>query len=113
MIKIPSVGHLKYDRSKWNIKQNNFIEQTLEALSCNSGDNYHHSSIINLCRYLIKNYEEEFITATGYSGLTFSGQMSAIKTASLMRDVGLNISQLRILLTILRNKLDVKIEPEK
>ena len=39
--------------------------------------------------------------------------MSAVKTASLMGDVGLNISQLRILLRILRNKLGAKMcEPE-
>ena len=34
--------------------------------------------------------------------------MSAVETASLMSDVGLNISQLRILLRILRNKLGAK-----
>ena len=50
-------------------------EQTLEALSCNSDDNYHPSSTINICRYLAENYEDEFITATGDSGLTFPGQM--------------------------------------
>ena len=39
--------------------------------------------------------------------------MSAVETASLMSDIGLNISQLRILLRILRNKLGEKIfEPE-
>ena len=39
--------------------------------------------------------------------------MSAVETASLMSDVGLNISQLRILLRILRNKLGAKIfEPK-
>ena len=39
--------------------------------------------------------------------------MSAVETASLMSDVGLNISQLRILLRILRNKLGSKMfEPE-
>ena len=45
--------------------------------------------------------------------MTFSSQMSAIETASLMSDVGLNISQLRILLRILRNKLGAEMfEPE-
>ena len=34
--------------------------------------------------------------------------MSAVETASLMSDVGLNISQLCILLRMLRNKLGVK-----
>ena len=78
LIQIPSVGHLKYDRFKQNVKQNNFIEQTLKALSWNIDDNYHPSSTINLCRYLVKNYEDEFISAAGDSGLTFSGQMSAV-----------------------------------
>ena len=47
LIQIPSVGHLKYDRFKQNIKKYNFIEQTLKVLSCNSDNNYHSSSIIN------------------------------------------------------------------
>ena len=39
--------------------------------------------------------------------------MSAVETTILMSDVGLNISQLRILLRILRNKLGAKMfEPE-
>ena len=39
--------------------------------------------------------------------------MSAVETASMMSDFGLNISQLRILLRILRNKLGTKMfEPE-
>ena len=76
-------------------------------------NNYHPSSTINLCRYLVDNYEDEFLSAAGDSGLTFSGQMSVVETASLMSEVGLNISQLRILLRILRNKLGAKIfEPE-
>ena len=114
LIQIPSFGHLKYDRFKHNIKQHNFIEHTLEALSCNSGDNYYPSRTINLCRYLVENYKDEFITAAGDCGLIFSGQVSSVETASMMSDVGLVISQLRILLRILRNKLDAKIfEPEK
>ena len=61
------------------------------------------------CREL----RNEFISVTGDSGLTFSGQISAVETASLMSDGGLNISQLRILFRILRNKLGVKnFEPE-
>ena len=71
MIKIPSVGHLKYVRFKPNIKRETFIEHTLEILFCNSDDNYHPSRTINLCRSLVENYEDEFITATGDSGLTF------------------------------------------
>ena len=67
-----------------------------------------------LCRYIVENYEDEFKTAAGDFGLTFYGQISAVETASIMSDVGLNISQLRILLRILRDKLDTKmLEPEK
>ena len=84
LIQIPSVGHLKYDRFKQNVKQDNFIEHTLKSLSCNIDDNCYPSSTINLCRYLAENYEDEFISATGDSGLTFSGQISAVETASLM-----------------------------
>ena len=100
LIQIPSVGHLKYDMFKYNVKQDNFIEQTLKSLSCNSDNNYHSSGTMNLCRYIVENYEDAFITAAGDSGLLFSGQMSAVETASMMSDVGLNISQLRILLRI-------------
>ena len=79
LIQIPSVGHLKYDRFKQNIKQNNFKEQTLKALSCNIDDNCHPSSTVNLYRYLAENYEDEFKDAAGNSGLTFSGQMSEVE----------------------------------
>ena len=108
MIQIPSVGHLKYDRFKQNVKQNNFIEQTVKDLSCNIDNNYHPSSTINLCRYLAENLEHVFISAAGNSGLIFSSQMSAVETTRMISDVGLNISQLRILLKILRNKLGAK-----
>ena len=100
MIQIPSVGHLKYDRFKYNVKKSNVVEQTLKALSCNIDDNYHPSSTINVCRYLVDNYEDEFISTAGDSGLIFSGQMSAVEATSLMSSVGLNISQLCILLRI-------------
>ena len=108
MIQIPSIGHLKYDRFKQNGKQDNFIEQTLKGLSCNSDNNYHPSSTINLCRCLVENYEDEFIAVGGDSGLTFSGQVSAVEIASMTSDIGLNISQLRILLRILYNELGAK-----
>ena len=66
-----------------------------------------------MCRDLADNYEDEFISTAGDSGLTLSGQMSAVETESLISDVGLNISQLRILLRILCNKLSTKMcEPE-
>ena len=61
------------------MKQDNFAEQTLEVLSYNRDDSYHSSSTINLCRYLVENYEEEFITVAGYSGLTFSGHIQLLK----------------------------------
>ena len=113
LIQISSAGHLKYDRFKQNVKQNNFIEQTLKVLSCNSDNNYHISSTIHLCRYLTENYEDEFIATAGDYGLTLSGQMLDVESASMMIDVGLNISQLRIILRILRNKLGTKcFEPE-
>ena len=82
-------------------------------MSCNSDNNCHPSSTINVCRYLAENYEDEFITAAGDSGLSFSSQMSAVETASIMSDVGINISQLCILLRILHNKLGKNMfEPE-
>ena len=113
MIQIPSVGHLKYDRFKQNVKQDNVIEQISKALSYNINDDYHPLSTIHLCRYRTENYEDEFISAAGNSGLTFSGQMSAVETASMTSDVCLNISQLHLLLRIIRNKLGAKMfEPE-
>ena len=92
LIQIPSVGHLKYDRFKQNIKQDNLIEHTLKTLSCNSDNDYYPSSTINVYRYLAENCENEFIAVAGDSGLTFSGQISTVETASMMSDVGLNIS---------------------
>ena len=68
LIQIPSVGHLKYDRFKHNVKQDNVIEQTLKSLSFNNDNDYHPSSTTNLCRYLAENYEDEFITTAGDSG---------------------------------------------
>ena len=85
LIQISSVGHLKYDRFKHNVKQEHFIEQNFEAIFSNSGDSYLCSSIINLCCCLAETYEDEFISAAGDSS-----QMSAVETASIMSDVGLN-----------------------
>ena len=48
------------------------------------------------------------ILAAGNSGLTFLEQMIAIKTANKMIEVGLNISQLRILLWNLWHKIGAK-----
>ena len=57
---------------------------------------------------ILQVYEDEFISTAGDSGLTFSGQISAVETTNLLSDVELNIYQLRILFRILRNKLDAK-----
>ena len=67
-------------------------------------ENYFSPSIINLQHYLAENYEDEFISATDDSDLILSNQMSAVKTTSMVSGVGLNISQLRILLSILRKQ---------
>ena len=56
-----------------------------------------------------RNYKEEFIPAAGHSGLTLSSQISAVGTVSMMICVGFNVSQLRILVVILQNKLGAKI----
>ena len=89
------------------------MEKILQALSCNIDDNCYPLSTINLCCYLVENYEDEFISTTSGSCLTFFGQMLVVETASMMSDVGLIISQLRILFRILRNKLGANMfEPE-
>ena len=54
LIQIPSVGDLKYDRFKQNVKQDNYIEQTLKALSCNIDDNYHPSSYVVILQRIMK-----------------------------------------------------------
>ena len=108
IIKIPSSGHLRYDIFKQNLKDNNCISLMLEALFNNINGNIL-LSLINLYHYLAEFYEKEYISAAGDSGLTFSGSMSAIETASMMNDIGINISQLRILLRILRYKIGDKL----
>ena len=114
MIQIPFVVHLKYDSFKQNIKTDTFIDQIIKVLSFNSDNNHHPSSTIHVCRYLTEDYEDEFKAAAGYSGLKFSSQISAVETVIIVSDVNLNISQLRILLRILGNKLGTNIfEPKK
>ena len=51
------------------------------------------SSLINVCHYIAEYYEDEFVSAASDSGLTFSGSMSDIETASMMNDIGINILQ--------------------
>ena len=94
------------------MKFNNFIKSILEALSDNVEGNIS-SSLINLCHYIAEYYKDEFVSAASDPGLTFSGVMSAIETASMMNNVGINFSQLRILLRILQHKISAKFfEPE-
>ena len=84
----------------------------LEALSDNVEENIS-SSLINLCHYIAEYCEDEFVSAIGDSGLTVSCLMSAIKIASMMNDIGINISQLYILLRKIRHKIGAKLfEPE-
>ena len=80
----------------------------LESLSDNFEGNIL-SRLINLCYYIAEYYEDEFLSVAGDSCLTFSGSISAIETTSMMNDVGINISQLRILLRILRHKIGPKL----
>ena len=63
----------------------------LEALSGNVEGNIS-SSLINLCHYIAEYYKDELVSAAGSSGLPFSGSMSTIRPASVMNDVGINIS---------------------
>ena len=92
LIKTPSSGHLRYDRFKQNLNIDNFIHSMLKALSDNVDGNIS-SSLINLCHYIVECYEDEFVSAAEDSGLIFSGSMSVIETASMMNDVGINISK--------------------
>ena len=80
----------------------------LEALSENVEGNIT-PRLINLCHYITKYCEDEFVSPAGGSGLTFSGSMSAIKTASMNNVIGINVSQLRILLRILQHKISAKL----
>ena len=59
--------------------------------------------------YITEFYKNDFISAAGDSGLAFSDQMSTIETASMMNGGGINITQLRVLLRILRHKICTKV----
>ena len=112
-IQIPCVDHSRYDCFKQNVKEENVIKLILDTISSINDDNNYSSSIIHLCRYLAKTYEYDFISAVGVTGLAFSGQISAVNSASMMSDIGLNISYLCILLRILQNNLGTKMfEPK-
>ena len=84
----------------------------LEALSDNIEGTILSSSI-HLCHYFTGCYEDKFISTTGDYGLILSGQIYVIETTSMINDAGVNISQLRVLLRILRYKIGAKLfEPE-
>ena len=68
------------------------VQKKIIVLSSNSDDNYYSASIIHLYHYLAETYEDDFISATSDSGLTFSSQISAVETSSMMIDIRLNIS---------------------
>ena len=111
-IKISSVEHLRYNRFKQNLKSNNYTHPILYALSDNVAGTLL-SNLITLYHYITEYYEEELIPVAGDSGLTFSSPIATTETASMMHNVGVNISQLHILFRILRNKIGVKLfEPE-
>ena len=65
--------------------------------------------MLNVCHYIAECCEDEFISAAGGSGLTFSSSIPTIETISMTNDIGINISRLRILLRSLRQKIDAKL----
>ena len=112
IIKIPSPDPLRYDRFKQNLKSNHFIYSLSKTLSDTVEGNIS-SSLINLCHYIAEYYKDQFVSATSDSGLTLSSLMSTIDITSILNDVGINISQLRILLRLLRHKIGAKLfDPE-
>ena len=62
----------------------------LKALYDNVEENIS-SSLMTLCNYVAECYEGEFVSAACETGLTFSGSISAIETASMTNDVDSNI----------------------
>ena len=49
------------------------------------------SSLINVYHYIAEYYEDGFIPATSYSGLTFSSKITVIETTHMMNDDSINI----------------------
>lgn len=75
---------------------------------------YNIIEFIKICRRISETYENSTLSVTGDFDPTLSGQIVGIETVSMTSGADLNISQLSILLRILRHKLGVKIfEPEK
>ena len=60
---------------------------------------------IKLFHYLAYNFEGVFISTVGDPSFIFSSKKINTESTSTISDVGLNISELRILLQILRQKL--------
>ena len=54
-------------------------------------------SVVNVYHYLADNFEDEIISVDSKAILDFTGKISSIETVSIMRKVGLHISQLRTL----------------
>ena len=86
LVKIPSIGHLRYSKFKYNCKSFNLMHQFCDTFSSNMKEILS-SSVVNICHYLASNYDDESIAAT---------------TTTMMSDVGLNVFQSRILIRILR-----------
>ena len=59
--------------------------------------------MINSYHYSAENYGDEFMSAAGDTGLKFSSE--SVENTSMINDVGLNISYLRIFLRIPSYKL--------
>lgn len=55
LVRIRSIGHLKYDRFKQNYKNTNFVNQFLETLSSNIEEELS-LRVENVCYYLAENY---------------------------------------------------------
>ena len=56
------------------------------------------SNVVTIYDYIADNLEDEFISASGDACKNFASKISYVKTISMMSDIRLNISQLRILL---------------
>lgn len=80
-----------------NGKFSNFATQSLDFLFSTMKENLA-SNVVHLYHYIADNLEDEFISASGDACQNFASKISYVKTISMMSDIRLNISQLRILL---------------
>ena len=90
LIRTLSVCHLQYNKFKQNLLYSNYVNKSLGTLSSSIEENVD-SYARHLCYYLAKRHEEECVLTTGDASLTFSGEMSYVKTDNLMSNIGLNI----------------------